>query len=38
MENNDEILESFFTTADHGRSVLANYSETKWDLILEDTF
>ena len=36
MENN-EILESFFTTVDHGKNVLANYSETKWDLILEDT-
>ena len=37
MENN-EILQSFFTTVDHGKSVLANYSETKWDLILEDTY
>ena len=38
LMDNDEILESFFTTADHGKNVLANYSELKWDLILEDTF
>ena len=33
-----EIMEAFFSNADHGRKVLSTFSDLKWQFILEDTF
>ncbi len=36
--NDNDILEAFFSTVEHGKKVLNDFSDLKWDLILEDTY